>query len=928
MNGIVNAAASIPLPTVSAIYDNMSDIYSAGVTPPPDTTDVPDLPDLTDYIDLATLGVTGNGNDEYSVLNPLLSTGGKYILDGLNVRIDSQVTSTGPLYLVGLNGAKIYSGNSLSTFSHALIEAKEYISCYGLELDGNDTMEQGIIFEKSCYIVNNHIHNFSTNENSISVGVYSAATGVQGNPGAGTFSQYVNWNNIHDITGYWFLRTDGTVQVGDSRGASRAVMIRNNSDVTTLDVQVNHNTFNNIFGEEGDDVFIFDHDFGTRTSSYEVAYNTMLNVHRRAVKYACYDPKIHHNTISSLNYPNQWIVLSDIERNSWNITAPISCSVTGYAGAEIYENTIDYTSIANAFFNTVDHDDIYIHDNHLKFRKQSGTPGEPALILFDGTPSGARIENNDLDSDAQYIGARTYSGSNASAAVISGNTFVIHSADQTFYYPGVSLPNATLSGNLAIDPNGLYAGGAPLTVQVVVDPPVENDLLYSSYQKDIGVMPLYDSSNSDHQLISSPAQLGLLNTSSAHYFYLIPGVNYKANGRFTITTSGSATSRKYILLNDGLTTHPAKLVESAQANIEIYFNGASYWTLHRLSAMHTTNYTYGGDTRASFMFDNGATDNILSALNLSDLSNPVRILTGNHRNSIQHCAIHDQQLLARKADIPGIALIRHTVSELSGSTLSTVIVGNEIHNTNDGIQLVTGGSDSTFDYGGTIIDSNNIWVSPDMYVGLYDMYGENGIDLKSASQDASMPVIITNNHIWGMRNNLGHSGPGTGVVGHHNVKYMQLEDNVIFDCDRVLAVDSGWYNSTLKRNILVEGDKSEGTVYNALIYNFSGAVVEDNIIGNISSGYGFAFLNGTGLSFNRNICIDAVTIDGAPESTTSANNHYYNTSHPSLDGIDYTIDPIMDDYTFQYDVYRYQTPPSKTVSGVVTTASSPHSISS
>ena len=925
MNGVVNAAVSIPLPTVSTIYDNMSEIYLAGVIPPPNATGVPDLPDLTDYVTLSSLGIQGDGTDEAGALRTILQSGGKYIVDGLNVRIDSQITSTAPLYLVGLNGARIYSGNTSSNFPNAMINAKDYISCYGLELDGSDTMEQGIVFEKSCYIVNNHIHHFRTNENCAPEGVYATAAGVQGNPGTGSYTQIIEWNTIKDVTGYWYLRTDGTVEVGNGKGGSRAVMIRNNSNSTVLDVSIQHNTFENIFGEEGDDVFIFDHDHGTRTSSYEVAYNTMTNVHRRAVKYLCYDVKIHHNDISSLTYPNSWIVQSNVADNSWNVTAPISCSGGGYAGAEIYENTIDYTSIANSFFNTSDHDDLYIHDNHLKFRTQAGSPGEPALVVFDNIPSNTRIENNIVDSDSQYLGIRAYSGVNTADAVFSGNSFVIHSADQEFYYPGTSLPNATFSENIAIDTSDIYSGGAPLTVEV--SGPAVTSMLHSTYQEPIGTIPAYDPNDNDHVLIPDATQLYLLNTSPAHYFYLTPGVDYTVQGRFTLTNSGTAEARKYVLLNDGATTHPGALPETAQANLPLTLSGADYWTFHRVSNLH---YTFSSvpdinNTYRMLVFINTASDNIFSMCNISDFDLGIIFEENCHRNTIQHCRIADQSYLGRLKDIPAISLAG--IPGGDGHVYDTVLVGNEISNTVDGIQLIDYNNTRYKDYQGTIIDNNNIWIDDTIYVTPLTALAENAMDFKAGSENSENPLVITNNKMWGWRKNSQGSGPGATTVFHYDVKNVVFEDNVMFDSHRGFACNSGnaLQNATIKRNIVYECDKTDETRYAFYVYDSTDVDISDNVFTQTDSGNGSLIQNSAGIKYDRNIHIDNANAGINTTSLTSAvSNHYYNTNHTSsLTGTDYDVDPMMSDLVIDYDVYT-DDPKQKTLVGVVTTPQSPH----
>ena len=466
--------------------------------------------------------------------------------------------------------------------------------------------------------------------------------------------------------------------------------------------------------------------------------------------------------------------------------------------------------------------------------------------------------------------------------------------------------------------------------------------------------PAYDSNNPDHFLIQSTTDFDNIN-GTAHYYYIMPG-DYTSLGRVNITASGTVDEKRYIILGteaySDVTTHPGKLLESEQAFIQLEFDGASYWVVDRIS-MRGARDAYIG----SLEMKNGSQHNILNRMNVYDFDLGLYIWHNSYYTTIQKCWIHDQTLYGRKSDRPAIYFTTNNQGE-GTKTFNCKIIENDIRNTNDGVMLVRstgagGWPDLLNDvrYDGTIIDNNNIWITPDIYTDCSGnlttdgpcSYSENAIDLKAGSEDANNPIIVTNNRMWGYRKSdttdSGLGGSGKAITIHYHVPNTIIENNFIADGHYGIGIaDNKEFDYVLgpgcKLNYNVfynlgapESIPPDGDSYSLYCYLSDSVELSGNIMVDSPNSFHFAFSDTTNTTFSKNILINMGNAASSAGTNTVDNNYYYNTnpmdsatnSHIYANG----SDANMNDYTFEYERYT-NNPKTKTLIGVVTTENSPH----
>lgn len=180
----------------------------------------------------------------------------------------------------------------------------------------------------------------------------------------------------------------------------------------------------------------------------------------------------------------------------------------------------------------------------------------------------------------------------------------------------------------------------------------------------------------------------------------------------------------------------------------------------------------------------------------------VRYLDQSHRNTLQNSRIGDQNSTGLTQDRVCVSLIDDTISGANVfEAFDNIFINNEIMNCNDGIQLARQpGTTQLINFKGTIIDSNNIWLDDTMFTdcsGNFDVNGlcacgENSLDIKGGSRDASNPVIISNNVMWGSRPNDsacgGSNSHGAAVVIHNGVDNLRFIDNLAYDSGTFITV--------------------------------------------------------------------------------------------------------------------------------------------
>jgi len=474
----------------------------------------------------------------------------------------------------------------------------------------------------------------------------------------------------------------------------------------------------------------------------------------------------------------------------------------------------------------------------------------------------------------------------------------------------------------------------------------------SLYEEPLNI-PKYDPTNPTHLLITpsnAEWRSEVLNNPKYQHFYIKPG---KYHSKINLTTSGTPQNRRTLSLLNGNNTHPAALPQREVADVRLYFEGASYWTLDRMAVL---------DTTLSYVlrFQERATHNIINRLHVKNYTYGIVIYPFCHYNTIQNSYMNHMTHAGRMSDDVAIALASSNV--IGTRTVGTKILNNDIRNANDGIQLVVSSALTANDvsYPGTIIDSNRIWMDGDVYTkgnyatagynpnGEY-MIGENALDLKTGSDDPKQPILITNNIMWGYQRvdttpqGSYSGGSGQAIVVHYGVYHTKISNNIVTHSQRALGIaaleeDGPAYSARyceISNNIfhkLNTINPEDDRTYGVFIYNSKEVRIANNTFVDIAlntqgKGYFFNYNNTTASPFVNNVMIN---VAGSRSSYGNKvdNNFYYNTHTIRLNGTDAHLfsnssEANMGDYTFTYE--RFTTHPKhKTLTGVITTPTSPH----
>lgn len=457
----------------------------------------------------------------------------------------------------------------------------------------------------------------------------------------------------------------------------------------------------------------------------------------------------------------------------------------------------------------------------------------------------------------------------------------------------------------------------------------------NSYLETFAV-PSCDASNPEVQMITKSSDWSLVNSSSKRIFCVSPG-DYTSLGQIKLTADGTEKSPRYIILNDGKKTHPAKLSASGQANVHLKFDGASHWIIHRMSTLNITAKVH------AMTFNNASTNNIIDQHHMDNCYQGIFIFENSHENVIQNSRIENETDAGRRHDGVGIALNRANTSLPALHIKNTKIINNEIYNYSDGVQLVrsTISGTSTWrptNFEGTVIDSNDIYIDSKIYTdgtGRYTpsgnfAYAENAIDLKAGSDYASNPITITNNHMWGYRKsdrtNATISDHGNILGAHYVVKNINITNNYLFDAPRGMQTGT-MTNATIKNNVI-----HKCTDWYMYFQKSSDMLVANNIfVADSSSKKNWAVFSGSDLdrlTLTGNVAVNTAADSGSLNSTnTVSKNFYYNVPTLAEDKAPQVFSSATQaqhgNYTFTTDNFT-NAPKSITLKGVVPTASSPH----
>lgn len=351
------------------------------------------------------------------------------------------------------------------------------------------------------------------------------------------------------------------------------------------------------------------------------------------------------------------------------------------------------------------------------------------------------------------------------------------------------------------------------TPRQIVLPNASKTEAVNQYLEPVNI-PLYTGA-ADQLIITTAMSIatieGHMNGGTYQHFYIEAGDYGYTPAEITLDGGSGDGERRtisaYNPLNPTDETHPGLMAENELSQLRLYFNDASYWDVDRLGFV-------GGVDFATFRY--GSSFNTINRMYTDDCSRSIWVRAACHNNTIQNSRFNAMSRAGRISDTVCISL--HDWTDIN-TIMNTKIINNEIRNQNDGIQLVRADQTHINDGQGTIIDSNDIWLDNTIYTdgsgnldpnGLYTE-AEDAIDLKYGSLNASNPVVITNNHMWGFRKTDGTehlSGSNGNCIGvHYGVGNCVIENNVFFDAPE--ATTSGdnnihqysMYDSSISNNI-------------------------------------------------------------------------------------------------------------------------------
>lgn len=460
----------------------------------------------------------------------------------------------------------------------------------------------------------------------------------------------------------------------------------------------------------------------------------------------------------------------------------------------------------------------------------------------------------------------------------------------------LTLPFVLLMANFTL--TGKELTSADQITQSSTPAPATTPVATNSYLEAVN-LPKCNVKNPEVQFIKSNADWKMINSSSKRVFCVSPG-DYRGAGTITLTASGTADARRYIILNNGNNAHPASLPETQQANVQIDLVGANYWVVDRISTLHPT------QIRAVSLRGN-STHNIMNRMNIRYFNkNAFAISNGSHYNTIQKCRIADQVLYWRKKD--GVGIVTYNAAKWDDPTyvFNTKIIQNEFVNVSDSVQLPMMFKDyensiqADTGYNGTIIDSNQMHLTPDIYTdghghpdpnGEY-VYAENAIDIKKGSDDANNKVIITNNIMWGYRESdkTGSSlgDPGTALVVHYGTDNTVIDNNYIFDSNRGINIgdargsDHAFADSSVSHNIL-----RDIRDFGLVIWSSRNITIDGNSIEGATHWGSFTAL--TNSTFTDTEIINSGDMSGSLGSGTTASSTKYYTSLLNTNKTDLTL---------------------------------------
>ena len=299
-----------------------------------------------------------------------------------------------------------------------------------------------------------------------------------------------------------------------------------------------------------------------------------------------------------------------------------------------------------------------------------------------------------------------------------------------------------------------------------------------------------------------------LNDPNISYFLLTPG-DYTDWGSLQLTASGTANKRRIIryynpkAANPYNPGHPVSFAGQKGMEVQLEnfrLDGGDYWVLHGLTfrgkGFSKKGYTGGLPNTIK----HGADHNIINYCLVEKVLGAIAVrLFSSSFNHIQNCVVRDK-IRGPGVDMGGIGVSAGYQQESRGNC----IVNNEIYNMTDGSGTVRNVNRKGIleksqigECPGTVIENNDIYITPDLYVQKGDEMwacAEDGLDIKqgTTSDDPKDRFRIINNRMWGFRptdRSCGGSGStGAGIVIHRDARNLLIEGNIIFDVAQGVTV--------------------------------------------------------------------------------------------------------------------------------------------
>ena len=464
----------------------------------------------------------------------------------------------------------------------------------------------------------------------------------------------------------------------------------------------------------------------------------------------------------------------------------------------------------------------------------------------------------------------------------------------------------------------------PLTVLMAIDFTMTQEGLFtktttpvtvpgetSSYLEPIN-LPECDASNPEVQFIRSNADWSKINSSSKRIFCVSPG-NYSSLGNIKLTVSGTDGKRRYIVLNNGNDLHPGKLNKSQLANFALDLQAVNYWVVDRAASFDV-------NIRHSFIIGKNSTHNIFNRLFTQNLYHTMWVRDKAHYNTIQNGRFDGVTDAGAAADLSTVNIAEGGDSVKLFEVFGTKIINNEFVNVKAGrcnrfpAEHLASGISQISHFDGTIFDSNTIETTKSIRTDCKGNFTPNGecialeagaISFKGGSKDANKPIIVSNNHAWGMRQSDPTyerlSSPGGFSMAYMGAENIIIDNNVIFDTTKAISfadryeMPYGSKNIVIKNNLIVDSGKNRKI---PMVMNFGvDNVVKDNILIRTDGAWAEIWGRNTNLYCGNNIIIDPGSTD-VLKTSSKPNGFDTNKIFDTAVEAGYT-----DDYTFTTDKF-------------------------